>query len=208
MVCLTRFKIGLPQISLSSFSNTLSQILLFAMLSLWVWLIESESGNADASFRSNLLKFIYPAKDHTHAVSHLRYHKFKHNSFNTMNSLYTQSWNWVNSPFFDCNWTRTNNHLVRKRTLNRLAALVSLAKWLSVGLRTKQLWVRNQLKSLKFTFRACFEQGAPWHSVNYRVWIHSETRTWHDEILSIFSLSPLPNCFTANPLRRNQWHWS
>ena len=31
-----------------------------------------------------------------------------------------------------------------------------------------------------FRFRACFEQGVPWHSDNYRVWIHSETRTWHD----------------------------
>ena len=29
----------------------------------------------------------------------------------------------------DCNWTRTHNHLVHKRTLNHLA---KLAKWLSV----------------------------------------------------------------------------
>ena len=42
----------------------------------------------------------------------------------------------------DCNWARTNNHLVCKRTLNNLAKLTSLAKWLSVGLRTKWLWVR------------------------------------------------------------------
>ena len=35
----------------------------------------------------------------------------------------------------DCNWTRTQNHLVRKQTLN--------------------------------------------HLTNYRVWIQSETRTWH-----------------------------
>ena len=34
---------------------------------------------------------------------------------------------------------------------------------------------------LKFRFCACFEQGVPWHSGNYRVWIHSETRTWHDK---------------------------
>ena len=41
-----------------------------------------------------------------------------------------------------------------------------------------------------FRFRACFEQGVPWHSGNYRVWIHSETRTWHDKnIQSIFSLT-------------------
>ena len=34
---------------------------------------------------------------------------------------------------------------------------------------------------LNFKFRACFEQGLPWHSGNYRVWIHPETRTWHDK---------------------------
>ena len=46
-------------------------------------------------------------------------------------------WRWS-----DCNWTRTQNHLVLKRTLN------SLAKWLSVRLRTKWFWVRVQLQSL------------------------------------------------------------
>ena len=50
-----------------------------------------------------------------------------------------------NSPKNDCNWTRTQNHLVLKRTLNHLA---SLAKWLSVRLRTKWFWVRVQLQSL------------------------------------------------------------
>ena len=34
---------------------------------------------------------------------------------------------------------------------------------------------------LHFKFRACFEQGVPWHICNYRVWIRSETRTWHDK---------------------------
>ena len=45
----------------------------------------------------------------------------------------------------DCNWIRTQNHLVRKRTLNDLAKLA----WLSVRLRTKWFWVRVQLKSLR-----------------------------------------------------------
>ena len=39
--------------------------------------------------------------------------------------------------FSDCNWTRTHNHLVRKRKLNHLAKLASLAKWLSVCLQNK-----------------------------------------------------------------------
>ena len=34
---------------------------------------------------------------------------------------------------------------------------------------------------LNFKFHACFEQVVPWHSGNCRVWIHSETRTWHDK---------------------------
>ena len=43
-------------------------------------------------------------------------------------------------------------------------------------LRTKWFWVRVQLQSLKFHI-----SRLPWHSGNYRVWIHSETRTWHDK---------------------------
>ena len=44
-----------------------------------------------------------------------------------------------------CNWTRTQNHLVLKRTLNHLA---KVAKWLSVRLKTKWFWFRVQLQSL------------------------------------------------------------
>ena len=46
----------------------------------------------------------------------------------------------IKKTFIDCNWTRTQNHLVLKRA--------SLAKWLSVRLRTKWFWVRVQLQSL------------------------------------------------------------
>ena len=35
---------------------------------------------------------------------------------------------------------------------------------------------------LNFRYGTCFEQGVPWHA-NYRVWIHSETWTWHDNNL-------------------------
>ena len=34
---------------------------------------------------------------------------------------------------------------------------------------------------LNFRYRACFEQGAPWHSDNYRVYIYSKTWMWHDK---------------------------
>ena len=124
-----------------------------------------------------------------------------------------------------CNWTRTHNHLVHKRTLNPLA---KLAKWLgcvvstylhgafecmplSCHLRVSEWihalysieWITYAIQSestrywvfvyelngcrfesscshLNFRFRACFEQGVPWHAGKYRVWIHSETCTWHD----------------------------
>ena len=39
--------------------------------------------------------------------------------------------------FSDCNWTRTQNHLVRKQTLNHLTKLA-----MSVPLWTKWFWVR------------------------------------------------------------------
>ena len=49
---------------------------------------------------------------------------------------------------------QTHNDLVRKRTLNHEA---TLAKWLSVCLQTKWLWVQNPLLFLS----ACFELGVP-----------------------------------------------
>ena len=53
----------------------------------------------------------------------------------------------------DSNWTQTHNHLVCKRTLNYLD---TLARWLSVRLRTKWLWVRVQLQTLKTMFTNIF----------------------------------------------------
>ena len=60
----------------------------------------------------------------------------------------------------------SNNHLVRKRTHNHL----------------NDCGFKSRCSHLNFRFCACFEQGVPWHSGNNRVWIHSETRTWHDNI--------------------------
>ena len=51
----------------------------------------------------------------------------------------------------DCNWAQTHIYLVRKQTLNHLAKLTSLAKWLSVHLWTKWMWVQVQLQSIKVT---------------------------------------------------------
>ena len=54
----------------------------------------------------------------------------------------------------------TNNYLVKEHS----TSLASLAKCLSVHLRTKWLWVRIPLQLLNyliFRHRACFEQGVP-----------------------------------------------
>ena len=61
----------------------------------------------------------------------------------------------------DSNGIRTHNHLVRKRTLKHLVKLASLAKWLSVRLRTKDCGFESRCFHLNFRYHACFEQGVP-----------------------------------------------
>ena len=46
----------------------------------------------------------------------------------------------------------------------------------------------SRCSHLNFRFRARSEQGVPWHSGNYRVWIRSDTRTWHDNNIKSFSV--------------------
>ena len=47
--------------------------------------------------------------------------------------------------------------------------------------RDNHVRIRFRYTSSKFIrYRACFEQGVPWHLGNYRVWIPSKTRTWYD----------------------------
>ena len=54
------------------------------------------------------------------------------------------------SSLSDSNGIQTHDRLVRKRTLNHLAKLGLIAKWLSVRLRIKWLWVQIPLLSLLF----------------------------------------------------------
>ena len=79
------------------------------------------------------------------------------------------------------NWTRTHNHLVHNRTLDHLAKLAFwLNSWVFVY-EPSGCGFEFSCRHVNFWFRACFEQRVLWHSGNYRVWIHSETRTWHDK---------------------------
>ena len=69
----------------------------------------------------------------------------------------------------DCNGTRTHNHLVRKRTLNHLAKMISLAKWLSVRLPTKWLWVQVSLQSLKKFLFWDFSEWKIWYFLRQKI---------------------------------------
>ena len=82
--------------------------------------------------------------------------------------------------------------------VNTLTDLVNLAKWLSVHLRTKSgSGFESSCSHLNFRFRACLEQGVPWHSGNYRVWIHTETHTWNDKnIQSLWCMLKSPKTNT------------
>ena len=64
----------------------------------------------------------------------------------------------------DFNWTRTQKHLVRKRTLNHLA------KWLSVRLRTKCFWVRVQLKSKQRLYEKFLKSRNPKSEAEYKAY--------------------------------------
>ena len=61
-----------------------------------------------------------------------------------------------------------------------LSCQVSLNGWVFVY-ELSGCGFKSSCSHLNFRFRACFEQGVPWHSGSYRVWIHSETHTWHDK---------------------------
>ena len=53
---------------------------------------------------------------------------------------------------------------------------------------------------LNFRYGACFEQGVPWHSDIYREWIHSETRTQHDNNIQLYQSRFCKNHSTDNSL--------
>ena len=84
----------------------------------------------------------------------------------------------------------TPNHLFHKRILT---------KWLNGGVFVYELSgcrFESSCSHLNFRFCTCFEQGVPWHSGNYRKWIHSETRSWHDKnIQSFFLIFFMKTCF-------------
>ena len=114
------------------------------------------------------------------------------------------SWTWTHNHLVH---KRTINHLAKLAKCLRsvvstylygafdcmfLSCHVSVSKWIHTPVWLNG-WVfvyelsgcgfESSCSHLNFRFRACFEQGVPWDSGNYGVWIHSETCTWHDMTL-------------------------
>ena len=70
----------------------------------------------------------------------------------------------------DCNWTRIHNHLVCKHSTIYPNWPMWLNGWVFVY-EISGSGFESRCSHLNFRFRACFEQGVPWHSGDYRVWI-------------------------------------
>ena len=82
------------------------------------------------------------------------------------------------SKIISCDQKRNVSFLFSLIMTQKLERLFSVRKKMSLhncAIEPSQLSLHN------FTTRACLEQGVPWHSDNYIVWVHSETRTWHDK---------------------------
>ena len=62
----------------------------------------------------------------------------------------------------------------------------NIAKWLNVRFRKA-----SGCSYLNFKYRACFEQGSPWHLDNYRMCILSKARMWHNKNTQLKDFLPL-----------------
>ena len=79
--------------------------------------------------------------------------------------------------------TRTRCQMQRTDKYSQQNSFI-LSVWLNGWVLVDELSVCGfglTCSHLKFKLCASFEKGVPWNSGNYRVWGHSETRTWHDK---------------------------
>ena len=70
----------------------------------------------------------------------------------------------------DCNETRTHNHLVQKGSRWNWSVWLS---WVFV-FKLSGCGFESRCSHLTVRSLACLEQGVPWYSGNYRVWVRSE----------------------------------
>ena len=83
------------------------------------------------------------------------------------------SWHWILMQNLKENW---------------LVLSTSLAKWLGFVYELSGCGFEFRCSHLNFRYRACFQQGVPWHSGKYGASIHSETLTWHDKNIQSVTL--------------------
>ena len=62
--------------------------------------------------------------------------------------------------------------------------LASLANGLVFVYELSGCGFESSWSHVNFRYHACFDQGVSCYSGNYRLWIHSEKRTWYDNIQS------------------------
>ena len=100
---------------------------------------------------------------------------------------------------------------VQMSTQTRAQSIGSLAKWLMFIYKLSYSGFKSSYCHLIFRFCAYFKGGVPWHSCNYRVCIHSETRTWDRSIIcirvrtQINHLASLTKWFSVRI--RAKWFW-
>ena len=76
----------------------------------------------------------------------------------------------INKILHCCTWRQRNSEPQRLSSLNGWAFVYKLS---GCGFE-------SCCCDLNFRYGACFEQGVPWHSGNYRVQNHSEICMWQD----------------------------
>ena len=99
------------------------------------------------------------------------------------------SWHWRN--YRECGFTRKYvhymirrySHIYRSDRYSQRSPIIwpVLLNDLVFVYELKGCGFEFSCSHLKFRIDACFEEGLRWHSGIYRVWIHSETRIWHDK---------------------------
>ena len=93
--------------------------------------------------------------------------------------------------FAECGFTlelvremiKTYNQMHRTDKYSQLSSII-WPVWLNDWVFVYELsgcGFESRCSHLIFRYGACLEQGVHWHSGNCRVWIHSQTRTWHDK---------------------------
>ena len=81
-----------------------------------------------------------------------------------------------------CDMIKTNSQMHRTDKYSLLRWIIS-SVWSNGSMFVYELCgcgLKTRCSDLNFEYPPCFEQGTSWLSNKYRVWIHSEMRTWHN----------------------------